>query len=47
MEKTIECELRADEMTISDLLGIMAENRVLDTVLECDGFNIYIHIEEA
>lgn len=47
MEKTIECDIDLDDMTIKDLLELMADNRVLDTVLECEGFNIHVTIEEA
>jgi hypothetical protein len=47
MEKTIECDINLNDITIKDLLVIMADNRVLDTVIECEGFNIHVTIEET
>ena len=45
MRKEIDVDVDLSEMTIYDLLDIMAGNKSLKATLQCEGFNIHVEIE--
>lgn len=44
MEKVIDTSATLSEMTLKDVMVMMAENRVLEATIECEGFDIHIEV---